>query len=232
MGGPPGLISCPRRLALGPLHELLRGQLADSCDHGPRPKAHGVDQQSRENRARLRGPAGSTSSPGSIGPGPLGPWFRPALPGDSGQGLSACRVNQLSHVTWARVRGPAESTSCPGGLGPLSMGPQCQPAAPGDSGTCPRAAVSSSCPGRRMLGPGCGVPGGRPALLGDSGLGLKSRGFDQLYRVTRDQVRGAAGSTSYPGRIMIFSEGPQVDQLSQMTRAHVRVPEVSTSCPG
>lgn len=92
--------------------------------------------------------------------------------------------------------------------------------------------MSSSCPGRLMLGPVCEVPWGRPALLRDSGLGLKSRGFDQLYRVTRDQVRGAAGSTSYPGRIMIFSEGPQVDQLSQMTRAHVRVPEVSTSCPG
>ena len=76
---------------------------------------------------------------GDIGPVTLGLWFRPALPGDSGQGLSACGVKQLSHVTWAGVQGPAELTSCLGGLGPVSEGPHGLTAVPGDSGQGPRA---------------------------------------------------------------------------------------------
>ena len=167
---------------------------------------------------------------GATGAIPDGPRGLRALPGDSGL-----------------CQGPAVSNCSPGHLTLASEGPRGRPAGPDDSGSCPRArevdlrfwvtrvralwpAGSTSCPGR--LGPGSEGPRVRPDFLGASGPGAKYW-----------------GSTNSPGRLGPGSEGPRgrpavsedscsslwargVDQLSRVTCACVRGPEVSTSTPG
>ena len=67
-------------------------------------------------RARLRGPAVSTSSLGELGHVSHGP-----------------QVEELPQVTRAHVRGPTGSNSAIGALLLMSEGPRCGPALPGDT---------------------------------------------------------------------------------------------------
>ena len=89
-----GLRTRPRAGAPG---RHRRGVVVCGCvlQRGPRVphflRARGVDQLSRPTRARVRGPAGSTSCPGRLGPGSEGPRGRPALPADSGPGACGPR---------------------------------------------------------------------------------------------------------------------------------------------
>ena len=57
----------------------VRGRPAVSGDSGPWSRASGVDQLSRVNPCRLRGPAGSNSSSGPLVLGSEGPELRPAV---------------------------------------------------------------------------------------------------------------------------------------------------------
>ena len=157
---------------------------------GPRSEAPGVEHLSRVTRVRVRGPAVSTSCPGRIGPVPVGPQYRPTVPGDSHPCPRAHGIDEPSRVTracdresaevdqksWAirsHVRWPAELTSSPGRLWPGIEGLQ-----------------------------------HRPAILGDSGTGLNDRGVDPIARAPRAMVRQPAGSTSCSRCLVIMSECP------------------------
>ena len=154
-------------------------------------------------------------------------------------------VEQLSQATRAVVRVTGGSTCCPGRLGLGPVGPPCrstlpgalvsgprsrgQPAVQGDLGPClisrwvdplslatqalvGGTTVSIRCPGQ--LGPVPQGPWCRPDILGDLGSGPRPRG--------RPAVLGALGT------------GPKalgVDQLTRVTRARIRGPAGSASCP-
>ena len=171
------------------------------------------EKQSQATLELVRCLAGSTISPGRLGPGSEGLCCRPAFPGDS-----------------ARVTGPAVSTNCAGRLGPVSHGLRYQPAVPGNSGLCPRAlgiellcrrtrarvrgpAGSTSSPG--SLGPmpevlraqpdvpgdlgRVPVPAGTTSSQSDSRLGPWAHGVDQFSRVTRAGAEGLQGPPALPG---------------------------------
>ena len=76
-------------------------------------------------------------------------------------------------------------------------------------------------------GPRC-----RPALLGDSRWGPRSRGVDQMSRASRAMVRGPAWSTSSPGRLELGSEVPQGSPAFPGDSRSGRWPTLSTSSPG
>ena len=139
--------SPPRRLAIG--SEGPRGRAAVLGDKGQSPRAGGVNQLSRGPqarvpspavstmcpwcrpafpgdsgpcmRARVRGPAGSTSSPRCPRPGCQVTRFRQVIPGDSGPCLSAHGVDKLSRMTCPWVQGTVVP---PPGLGDLGQGPR------------------------------------------------------------------------------------------------------------
>ena len=104
--GPEDSTSCPRRLMLGPLREVRRGQPAVPCDLGPRPRARNVNQLFWENRSCAGGPVVSSSSPGRLVLFAEAPWGRPPSPGDSGPGPRARSVDQHSRTTPALFQGP------------------------------------------------------------------------------------------------------------------------------
>ena len=87
----------------------------------------------------------------------------------------------------------------------------------------------------------------QPAVLGDSGTGLRALGVHHLSRATPAGAREPAVSTNSPGRLGPGSEGPRsrqavpgdpglgpiargVDQQSRAPRASVRVPARMTQC--
>ena len=89
---------------------------------------------------------------------------------------------------------------------------------------------STSCAG--PLGPGFVEPQVRIALTGESSLDPMARVVDQFSRVIWAHARGP---TCRPPVLVECGPGPSThgfDQLSRGTRAQVRGPEESTSCPG
>ena len=85
---------------------------------------------------------------------------------------------------------------------PRSEVPWVRPAVPGDS-----ARVR--------------VPTGSIDVLGDWGPFLRSRRVDQLSRTNQARVRVLKVSTSCPGLLTIWSEGPRCHQLAWMTHSWV-----------
>ena len=199
------------------------------------PEAPQFNQMSRASPARLRGPAGWTSSPGPLALAFKCWWGRPAVPGDSGPGPRARRVDHLSRVTRARVRVPAVLTSSPGSLGtwlegprvdppfgqlrPVPEGPRFQPAS-GATLDCARGAAVSNSGSRQFA------------------LGPRAPGVDQRSQGTLVWLRGPAGSTNTPGPHALASKGlrgqpavpgdsgpcpmsSRVHQVSRVTRAWV-----------
>ena len=159
----------------------------------PVPRAHVFDKLSRANGARVRWPAGSTSSPGRLGPMPEGPRCPTAFPGVLCFGPRTRVVDQLSRATCACILRDAVSTSCPGQLGPRSEDLRCRPAVQRDSGPglsacgvkhpfrASRARVrgtawSTSCPG--IFEAWWEGPQGQPVFLGHSSPCPRARGFD------------------------------------------------------
>ena len=166
-------------------------------------------------RARVRGPAVSTSCPGRLKsgsrargftswpgrhvPGSEIPWVRPAILGDSGLGQTSRDVDQLSQTIRNWVRGTAVLTRCPGDSGPGPV-PTVSISSPGRIGlcrwahgvdqlsraTCARVRVpAGSTRSPWPLGPLSKCPRGRLAVPGDSGPGPRDRGVDKLSWVTR-----------------------------------------------
>ena len=90
--------------------------------------------------------------------------------------------------------------------------------------------VSTSSPGR--LRPVSEGPRCRPALLGDSRWGPRSRGVDQMSRASQAIVPGPAWSTSSPGRLELGSEVPQGSPAFPGDSRSGRWPTLSTSSPG
>ena len=171
----------------------------------------------------------SISSPGRIGPLPVGTRCRPALPGDLCHAPSARGVDQLfwatralvrvqgleqlSQTTRARARGPAVSIRCPGQLRPVSKVSQVLPDIPSDSCSCRctrsgRVDQLSRVTWARVRGP----------VVSPSSPG------------TRDSERGPAVSTSFPGT-WDSERGPEVLSSFPGTRDSERGPAVSTSFP-
>ena len=187
--GPAGSTRCLGLLGL--LSKVPRGPPALPGDSRLVLRSRGVHHHPRATHARVRGPVVVTSCPGRIRPLPQGLRSRPAVPGDSGPGPMSRGVDQLSMATWARVPGPVISTSSPRQILPLLLGPRC----------------SKSCPG--PLRPRSEVLRNRPALPGESCCGPRASGVDHLPRGTREQIRGAAGSTSSPRRLGLVSNGPR-----------------------
>ena len=144
---------------------------------GPDSSARGFNQQSRVTRARVRGPAVSTSCPGRLRPGSEVPWCRTTPRGASLSGQRARRVDQLC---WRLLPG----SECLGGR-PLSRVTR---------GQVRCSAVSTSRPGR--LGPMSQVPRDPPDIPGYPGPGSSARGVDQHSRATRVSGQVPARSIS------------------------------------
>ena len=194
------------------MSEGLRCQIGVLGESGPGPSALGVDQLSPEPHGWVRGPTGSTSCPGPLGPGSECPRVRPALPGQSHSG--------------PRAHG---STSCPPRLGPRSEEPRGRPAVLGDMGPCQRACgvdQPSRASQARAQGPvmftstprGFGLcPRDRVSNSCRGRLAQVSEGprGNQRSQATQSGARGPAVSTNSPGRFGFKSEVPR-----------------STSCPG
>ena len=158
------------------------------------------------------------------------PQGRPAFPGISG-----------------RCPRPAGSVRFPLRIGSLSELLRGRPAVPDDSPPYPRArgfdqlsrstrahvrgpARSTSSPWG--LGPRTKGRWGRLAFPGDSGPCLRDGRFDQLSRANQARVQGLQDRSDVLADLTPCQRCRCVDQLSLMTRAHVRVLKVSTSCPG
>ena len=188
------------------------------------------EKQSQATLELVRCLAGSTISPGRLGPGSEGLCCRPAFPGDS-----------------ARVTGPAVSTNCAGRLGPVSHGLRYQPAVPGNSGLCPRAlgiellcrrtrahvrgpAGSTSSPG--SLGPMPEVLRAQPDVPGDLGPCSSACGVEQLSRATRARVRWPAQSTKSHERHVLGSVDSRGRQVLPVDSGSGRGLTGSTSSPG
>ena len=209
--------------------------------------ARGVDQLSQVTRALVRGPAGSTSCAGILGPVPDVPRDRPALPDDSHQCPSSRGFHQRSQATHDPVEGPwgRPAVLDVSGLGQTSPDFDQLSQTIGDRVRVPTGSISS--PGR--IGP---VPVGtrcRQGFPGFSGPVPSIRGVDQLSRVTLARVLSSAGSTCFVGHIRSLSQCPRVrlavpgdsgpgpmdrcvDQQSRTTLSHVLRPAVSIRCPG
>ena len=160
------------------------------------PRARMDDQPSRWSRALARGPGGSTSCHGQLGPVPEGTRCPQRVPGESGPCPRAHSFDPS-----------------PGRLGPEFEGPRGRPAVPGGSLPGLRACrfdqlsratrdrdrgpmLSNSSPERLALR--SEGPRGGQAVPGDSGPGPMARGVDQLSRMLRALVRGSVGWTSPP----------------------------------
>ena len=183
------------------------------------------NQLSRDTRAQVRGPAGSSSLPGLHPLRSEDPLVRPAVPGDSGPCPRARSIDQLSQASQACARGPAVSTallrarvsnSCPRRLALWSKGPGGQPTVPGDLEWCPRSrSVYQPSRATRVL--------------------VRGSAVNQLSQATLALVRRPTGSTWTPRRLGPMPKAPQgqpavpgdsrlgpmargFDQLSQATR--------------
>ena len=192
------LTSCPGRLA--PLSEFSRCPpvVPDYSQSGPR--ARGVTSwpgrfgsgsecpmgrsASRATRARVRGPAGSTSCPGRLVQASKGPRFRPEVPGDSGPGPSAGRIHLLSRVPPARVRSPTASTRFPRQIRPVSK-----------AHGIDQMSLAN--------GPVSEVLWRRAAVLGEFGPSWGVRGVNQLSQANWARFRGPTVSTSCPGQLRL-----------------------------
>ena len=91
-----------------------------------------------------------------------------------------------------------------------------------------RPTGSTSCP--RRSGPVPEVSWGRPAVLGDSGPGLKEHGVDQVSWVTRAFSQGPAELNFCPWRL--GPRAPVVHQWSRATPVWVQGTTGSASSPG
>ena len=129
-----------------------------------------VDQLCWVTVARVQRPSVSTRCPGRRALESKGPRGPPALPGDSRWGPGACGFNHHSLANRARV--------------PMSRAFE-QP-----SGViharARRPSWLTTCP--TLLLPVSKDPRCRPALPGNSGLGPRIRGFNEISRVTRARV--------------------------------------------
>ena len=189
-----GVEQLSRAFGLGSDGPWGRPAVPDDRRSGPR--AHGVDEPSLVTQARVRWPAGWTSSHGRLALGSVGPQIRPALHDDSCSGPMVRGVDQLFRAI---------------GLGPDGL--QARPAVPEDSrpppiacrldhmslgtwGRVPVPAVSNSSPGQ--LWDRTDGPRHRPAFPGDSGSCPMTPTLDQHSRGTPACVRGPAVSNSYP----------------------------------
>ena len=229
-----GSTRCPGLLGL--LSEVPRGPPALPGDSSSVSRSHGVHQNPRATRARVRGPTGLTSSPRRLGLGPSarrtarspgrltlaseGLWCRPALLGDSCSVPRARRVDPLPRASGlgpkaCRVNQRSRRTRSwlqwLAGSTTYLVGAgavfQCL--------RCPTAlpGVSGPCL-RPAISTNCtgqlalrsDGPWGRPAFPADSGSGPKARRVDKLSQVTRALVPGPTVSTSCPGRLRPGSE--------------------------
>ena len=186
--GPVGSTRCPGLLGL--LSEVPRGPPALPGDSSSVSRSHGVHQNPRATRARVRGPTGLTSSPRRLGLGPSacrtarspgrltlaseGLWSRPALLGDSCSVPRARRVDPLPRAIGLGPNGLQGQPTVPEDalLAPMARG--LDHISRGSWGRVPVPAVSNSSPGRlRAMS--------------------EARDINQLYRTTRAQVRGPMG---------------------------------------
>ena len=135
---------------------------------------------SQATPTQFRGPTASTSSPSKLALVSEVPRGRPDCQSDSALCQRVHGLDQLSPVTVAHVRKCTVSTRYSERLVPGSKGLRGQQAVPGESVPCLRASLVLQIPG-------------------NSGLGPKCCGVDQLSRVSRARVRGPAGSTDGPG---------------------------------
>ena len=186
------------------------------------------------------------SSPGRIGPVPVGTRCRPAVPGDLYQGPSACGVPQQSSATWALVQVPAVSTSCIRQLGQWSEDHWVNQLSWVTRFRVQGPAVLTRCP--RRLGPRSECPPGRSAVPGNSGPCLKSHRVDLLSWaywaivqgpwVFRCPCRFGPVSDVLWGRPSVPVDSRQClrscgfHQQFQATRAWVRVPTGSMDVLG
>ena len=141
--------------------------LDDRCS-GPR--AHGVDEPSLVTQARVRWPAGWTSSPGRLALGSEGPQFRPALQGDSCSGPRVHGIDQLSRAIGLWPDGLQARPAVPEDSRPPPIACRLYHMSHGTWGPVPVPALSNSSPGRLGMDP-------------------MARGIDQPSRVTRARVQ-------------------------------------------
>ena len=194
------------------------------------PRARSVDQQSLATRARLRGPAGSTSCPSLLGPCSEGPRGRPALPHDSCPAVIASGFNKLSRATQASVRGPTVSTSSAGRLALGSEVPWGRPDVRGFSGYGPRSRVVhqlSRATRARFRG-----PAGFTSIPRRLALRSMAHIVDQSPGRLGPMPEGLRARPDVPADLGPCSSACGVDQLSRATRAPVRWPARSTGSPG
>ena len=223
-----GSTRCPGLLGL--LSEVPRGPPALPGDSSSVSRSHGVHQNPRATRARVRGPTGLTSSPRRLGLGPSarrtarspgrltlaseGLWCRPALLGDSCSVPRARRVDPLPRAIGLGPNGLQGQPTFPelSLLAPMARG--LDHISRGSWGRVPVPAVSNS-----SL-PGVSGPCLRPAISTNctGQLALRSE--------------GPWGRPAFPGDSGSGPMARRVDKLSQVTRALVPGPKVSISCPG
>ena len=235
--------SCPRRLKR--CSTGLQGRPPEPGDSRIGPRSHGVYQLSHSTPSRFPGPSVFTSSRGRIILGSDGPWGCPELRGDSRPCPRACGVDQMSRETFARVKVLRGRPAVPpeSGPGPRSRGVDqlsrvnqasvrmraVSTTFPGDSGSCRRVRVVDQTFGR--LRPMPEGPRFRPASRANLDC-ARCRCVEQHSQGTRTWTEGTRGRPAVPGDISPGLKDRGVDQHSLATRACVRVPEVSTSCPG
>ena len=117
----------------------------------------------------------------------------------------------MSRGTRAWVRSLAVSTSSPECSGPGSMVLRVRQTVLGDAGLGPRARGVDRCPGRhRPRSEGLRGPQTVPR---ESGRCPRHRGVDQFSRVTLAHAQGPVGSTTYPGRLPPWSQGPRAQPV-------------------
>ena len=193
----------------------------------------------------------SPSSPRRLGPLPVDPHTRLAvpfdlgtcprdrrstsLPGDLGPGPRARGFYQLPRVTRARVQGHAVSTSSPGRLGPGSEahGVDMRPGSSGLVPDVPWCRPTFLLTWVRVRGPevwtscpgrvgiGFKCPRGRPPFPGDAGSGPRPAGSSSYPGGLWPLSEGLRGRLYVPGETGPCQKARGIDQLSRVTRTHV-----------
>ena len=147
----------------------LRCRPAAPGDSGQGPRSCTVDEHSWATCTRVRGPAGSTSTPGRLALRSERPRDRPDLLGYSGPGPMAHKIDQIPREPHAQVRWPTGWSSSPGRLAIESLA----------CGVDHYSWVTRA----RVRG-----PAGLTSSPGLSGLGPMARRVDQLSRRTRGRL--------------------------------------------